>query len=124
MSHAFEILHRTATRIAGRVGRHIPYAAQKPFLHLALNEAFREPLKSGEFDFLEGRSIRIRVTDLNIDWLIGSGRSVAGKRPERRIPTRKSTSCFVKSPVIRPLSLMVVIKRGKEISRSSSMMPK
>jgi len=39
-------------------------------LSLVLNQAFREPLHHGELDFLEGAKVRIRVTDLNIDWLI------------------------------------------------------
>ena len=39
-------------------------------LSLVLNQAFREPLHHGELDFLEGAKVRIKVTDLNIDWLI------------------------------------------------------
>jgi len=54
-------------------GRLIPYSAQKPFLSIALNEAFREPLRHQELDFLEGAKVRIRVTDLHIDWLIRVG---------------------------------------------------
>ena len=42
-------------------------------LSLVLNQAFREPLHHGELDFLEGAKVRIRVTDLNIDWLISVG---------------------------------------------------
>jgi len=60
----------TVRKIAGIPGRLIPYSAQKPVLSLALNEAFREPLRQGEMDFLSGASIRIKVTDLCIDWLI------------------------------------------------------
>ena len=51
-------------------GRVIPYAAQKPVLHLALNRAFHEPFEAGELDFLEGSRIRIRITDAAVDWLI------------------------------------------------------
>jgi predicted lipid carrier protein YhbT len=39
-------------------------------LSIALNEAFREPLQHGELDFLEGSKVRIKVTDLCLDWLI------------------------------------------------------
>lgn len=35
-----------------------------------LNQAFREPLRHDELAFLEGRKVRIRVTDLCFDWLI------------------------------------------------------
>jgi predicted lipid carrier protein YhbT len=56
----------------GLPGLVIPYAAQKPVLHIALNRAFKEPLEAGELEFLEGHRIRIRITDLNFDWLIES----------------------------------------------------
>lgn len=57
-------------RVVALPGRVIPYAAQKPLLSLVLNEAFREPLRHDELDFLDGARVRIRVTDLSIDWLI------------------------------------------------------
>ena len=40
---------------------------------MVLNQAFREPLRHGELDFLEGAKVRIKVTDLCIDWLIRVG---------------------------------------------------
>lgn len=57
----------------GIPARLIPYSAQKPVLSLALNEAFREPFRHGELEFLEGAKIRIMVRDLSIDWLISVG---------------------------------------------------
>ena len=68
-----ESIRPIAKRIAGIPGRLIPYAAQKPVLAVALNQAFREPLQHGELDFLEGAKVRIKVTDLCIDWLISVG---------------------------------------------------
>jgi predicted lipid carrier protein YhbT len=65
-----EFVKSTAQHVIGLPGRLVPYAAQKPVLHLALNQAFREPLQAGELDFLEGNRIRIRITDVNVDWLI------------------------------------------------------
>ena len=62
-----------AKKVAGIPGRLIPYSAQKPVLSMVLNQAFREPLQHGELDFLEGAKVRIKVTDLNIDWLISVG---------------------------------------------------
>jgi len=59
-----------AKSVIGIPGRYIPYPVQKRVLSLVLNQAFREPLHHGELDFLEGARVRIRVTDLNIDWLI------------------------------------------------------
>jgi predicted lipid carrier protein YhbT len=65
-----KFMRPVAKKVAGIPGRFIPYAAQKPVLFLALNEAFREPLRHGEMGFLEGAKVRIKVTDLCIDWLI------------------------------------------------------
>jgi predicted lipid carrier protein YhbT len=68
-----EFIRPMANRILGLPGRVIPYAAQKPVLYIALNRAFQEPLKYGELEFLEGRKVRIKVTDMNLDWLIQVG---------------------------------------------------
>ena len=65
-----QVVKDIAHTAVGLPGRVIPYAAQKPVLHLALNQAFREPLQEGELEFLEGSRIRIRITDAHIDWLI------------------------------------------------------
>ena len=62
-----------AKKVVGIPGRLIPYSAQKPVLSMVLNQAFREPLQHGELDFLEGAKVLIKVTDLNIDWLISVG---------------------------------------------------
>jgi predicted lipid carrier protein YhbT len=69
-----ENLRPIAKRVVGIPGRAIPYAVQKQVLSVVLNQAFREPLQHGELDFLEGAKVRIRVTDLNINWLIRVGR--------------------------------------------------
>jgi predicted lipid carrier protein YhbT len=65
-----DFIRPIAKKVAGLPGRLIPYAAQKPVLSLVLNEAFREPLRHGDMDFLAGAKVRIKVTDLSIDWLI------------------------------------------------------
>ena len=62
-----------AKKVVGIPGRLIPYSVQKQVLSVVLNQAFREPLKHGELDFLEGAKVRIKITDLNIDWLISLG---------------------------------------------------
>ena len=68
-----EIAQSIAKKAVGIPGRFIPYAAQKPVLAAVLNQAFREPLQHGELDFLEGAKIRIKITDLCMDWLISVG---------------------------------------------------
>ena len=65
-----EFIRPLARIIIGIPGRLIPYAVQKPVLSVALNDAFREPLRFGDLGFLEGSKVRIRVTDLSLDWLI------------------------------------------------------
>ena len=68
-----EVLRTVAHRAIGLPGRIVPYAAQKPVLHIALNRAFKEPLEAGDLEFLDGSLIRIRITDANVDWLIEAG---------------------------------------------------
>jgi predicted lipid carrier protein YhbT len=68
-----EFIRPLAKKIAGIPGRLVPYEVQKPVLSAVLNQAFREPLQHGELDFLDGASVRIRITDLCIDWLISVG---------------------------------------------------
>jgi predicted lipid carrier protein YhbT len=68
-----EFVRPIARTVIGIPGRYIPYPIQKQVLSLVLNQAFREPLQHGELDFLEGARVRIKVTDLCIDWLICVG---------------------------------------------------
>jgi len=68
-----EFVRPIARTVIGIPGRYIPYPVQKQVLSLVLNQAFREPLQHGELDFLEGARVRIKVTDLCIDWLICVG---------------------------------------------------
>ena len=65
-----EFIRPLARKVAGIPGRFVPYSAQKVLIAVALNEAFRQPLRHGEMDFLQGAKVRIKVTDLCIDWLI------------------------------------------------------
>ena len=68
-----EFIRPIARKVMGIPGRAVPYSAQRPVLSVVLNQAFREPLRHGELEFLEGSRIRIRVADLNVDWLIEVG---------------------------------------------------
>ena len=77
-----EFVRDLAHRAIALPGRFIPYAAQRPALHLALNRAFREPLEAGDLKFLEGSRIRIRIIDAHIDWLIEATEN--GFRPVAR----------------------------------------
>ena len=66
-----EAVRDAARHAAVLPGRLVPYAVQAPVLQAALNSAFRMPLENGELGFLEGRRIRIRITDAQIDWRVG-----------------------------------------------------
>jgi predicted lipid carrier protein YhbT len=70
-----EFVRPIAKKAIAIPGRLIPYPIQKQVLALVLNQAFRQPLQHGELDFLEGAKVRIKVTDLCIDWLISVGSS-------------------------------------------------
>jgi len=77
-----EFIRPIARIVVGIPGSAIPYSAQRPVLSMVLNQAFREPLQHGELEFLEGSRIRIKVADLNVNWLIevGSQRFNPGDR--------------------------------------------
>jgi len=68
-----DFVRTIARKVIGIPGRYIPYPVQKHVLSLVLNQAFREPLQHGELAFLENARVRIRVSDLCIDWLIRVG---------------------------------------------------
>jgi len=68
-----EFVRPIAKKAVGLPGRIVPYSAQKQLLAVVLNQAFREPLQHGELEFLEGAKVRIKVTDLCINWLICVG---------------------------------------------------
>lgn len=70
MRTVFDLAVPIARTLAALPGRVIPYPAQKRVLAPVLNEAFRATLASGDLDFLEGASVRIRVADLSVDWLL------------------------------------------------------
>lgn len=52
------------------LGRHIPFAVQKLVIEQAMKRLFAEPLNDGEFDVLEGRWLRIEVSDLGMAWCL------------------------------------------------------
>ena len=68
-----EFVRPIAKKVIGLPARVVPYSAQKQLLSVVLNQAFREPLQHGELEFLEGAKVRIKVTDLCINWLISVG---------------------------------------------------
>nr|WP_238485568.1 SCP2 domain-containing protein [Rahnella ecdela] len=47
-----------------------PFALQRQILQQVLSWQFRQALADGELDFLEGRWLKIDVSDLNLTWLM------------------------------------------------------
>jgi predicted lipid carrier protein YhbT len=47
-----------------------PFALQRQVLQQVLSWQFRQALADGELDFLEGRWLKIDVSDLNLTWLM------------------------------------------------------
>src|SRR5690606_27230337 len=52
------------------LGRHIPFAVRKLAIEQAMRRLFGEPQHDGEFDVLEGRWLRIEVSDLGMAWCL------------------------------------------------------
>jgi len=54
----------TAIRQASR----IPFPLQRKVLIKLMQQAFQEPLKDGDFDFLEGKWLKVEISDLQLTW--------------------------------------------------------
>jgi len=48
--------------------RLLPFTAQKAVLLPALSSVFREALEDGDFEFLQGKWLKIAITDLELTW--------------------------------------------------------
>ena len=46
----------------------LPYKAQKSLLLPALHSVFREAIVEGDFEFLQGKWLKIEITDLALTW--------------------------------------------------------
>ncbi len=48
----------------------LPFSIQKPLMSHLLQRVFREALEDGDFEFLEGKYLRIEVADLGLAWYL------------------------------------------------------
>lgn len=48
--------------------RFLPFKAQKAVLLPALTSVFREAIEDGDFEFLQGKWLKIVITDLELSW--------------------------------------------------------
>ena len=82
-----KILARLAVRAADPLlplGRHVPFALQRLVLEKVIARLFAEPLADGYFDLLEGRWLRLEVSDLGLAWCLTRDRR--GLRLARQAP--------------------------------------
>ncbi|MEH6470953.1 MAG: SCP2 sterol-binding domain-containing protein [Halopseudomonas sp.] len=57
-------LSLTAMRQAGR----IPFPLQRKLLLSLMHQAFQEPIEDGDFEFLEGKWLKVEISDLQLKW--------------------------------------------------------
>jgi len=48
----------------------VPYTLQRTLLVPALHSVFKEAIEDGDFEFLQGKWLRISITDLELNWLL------------------------------------------------------
>ncbi len=48
--------------------RFVPFSAQKSLLIPALHTIFNEAIEDGDFEFLQGKWLKISIIDLELDW--------------------------------------------------------
>jgi len=53
--------------------RHVPFPMQQTVMEKVMAEGFRDAIAEGAFDFLQGRWLRIDITDLRLQWHITRG---------------------------------------------------
>ncbi|QLF94079.1 SCP2 sterol-binding domain-containing protein [Pseudomonas sp. ABC1] len=53
------------------LGRHVPFACQRTLIESVVARVFAEPVAEGAFDLLQGRWLRLEVSDLGLAWCLG-----------------------------------------------------
>jgi predicted lipid carrier protein YhbT len=52
------------------LGRHLPFVVQRELLERVAARLFAEPLAEGAFDLLQGRWLRLEISDLGLAWCL------------------------------------------------------
>jgi predicted lipid carrier protein YhbT len=52
------------------LGRHLPFVVQRELLERVATRLFAEPLAEGAFDLLQGRWLRLEISDLGLAWCL------------------------------------------------------
>ncbi|MCW8884309.1 MAG: SCP2 sterol-binding domain-containing protein [Motiliproteus sp.] len=53
--------------LARNAGR-LPFGLQRTVLLKTMEQAFKEPLEDGDFEFLEGKWMKVEISDINLCW--------------------------------------------------------
>lgn len=56
------------------LGRHVPFLMQRLFIEQSMAKLFAQPVADGRFDCLQGRWLRLEVSDLGLAWNLTRGR--------------------------------------------------
>lgn len=63
-----QLLVAQMPRALKQLAKLTPRAVQLKVLNLAFNQAFKEELAEGDFDFLDQRRVKLEISDLDVAW--------------------------------------------------------
>ncbi len=99
MLNAAQLLLRAGEPVLP-LSRHVPFFMQRLVIEKAMARLFSQPLTEGEFDVLQGRWMRIEVTDLGLAWsLTRAGKGCGGQITST--PSRSPPWSFPETPGCR-----------------------
>lgn len=64
-----QLVHNAASILRSPVHL-LPHTLQKRALLEALKQVFKEALEDGDFEFLEGKWLKVKISDMNLAWYI------------------------------------------------------
>lgn len=83
MLNLTQLVLRSADPLLG-LARHVPFTLQRRVLEAVVARLFAEPVAEGAFDLLQGRWLRLEVSDLQLAWCLTRERR--GLRMAARAP--------------------------------------
>ncbi|WP_207802686.1 ubiquinone anaerobic biosynthesis accessory factor UbiT [Motiliproteus coralliicola] len=62
-----ELLKKVSVKAMQQAGK-IPFPVQRKVMLNLMEQAFAEPLEDGDFEFLEGKWLKVEISDLQLRW--------------------------------------------------------
>lgn len=62
-----EALNKLSIGVIRQAGR-LPFPLQRAVMLKLMEQAFHEPLEDGDFEFLEGKWLKVEISDLQLSW--------------------------------------------------------